>query len=71
MEIARGLPRDLPSAVFMAVHFPGVPSVLPRIQSRAALIEAVHPEKVEPVRQGTIHAPLNNLEESVAMADTG
>ncbi len=56
IEIASGLPGDLPAAVFVVVHFPeGAPSVLPSILGRAGPLEAVHPEDGEPVRAGTIY----------------
>ena len=57
IEIARGLPADLPAAVFAVIHFPeGTPSLLPRILGRAGPLKAVHPEDGEAVRPGKIYA---------------
>ena len=44
MRIVAGLPRDLPAAVFVSLHFPprGI-SVLPQILSRAGTLPAMHP----------------------------
>ena len=56
IKIARGLPADLPAAVFAVVHFPqGVPSVLPRILDRSGPLSAAHPEDGEVVSPGRIY----------------
>ena len=55
-ELARGLPADLPAAVFVTVHFPAAStSVLPNILSRAGALPAVHAEDRMPIERGTIY----------------
>ena len=55
-EIVRGLPADLPAAIFVVVHFPGsVTSALPRILTRAGAIPATHPDNEAPIHPGRIY----------------
>ena len=55
-RVAGDLPSDLSAAVFVVVHFPeDVPSVLPRILSRAGPLEAVHPQDGDPIEAGRIY----------------
>lgn len=55
-ELVRGLPSDLPAAVFTAVHFsPHATSVLPKILSRAGSLTAAHPQDKETIRPGHIY----------------
>lgn len=60
-ELVRGLPSDLPAAVFAVVHFsPYATSVLPKILSRAGSLPAAHPQDREPIQPGHIYvAPPN------------
>ncbi|HEV3049961.1 MAG TPA: chemotaxis protein CheB [Longimicrobium sp.] len=54
--VVRGLPRDLPAAVFVVVHFPAYArSVLPQILERAGLLPAAHPEDGETIQPGRIY----------------
>jgi two-component system chemotaxis response regulator CheB len=55
-ELVRGLPGDLPAAVFVVLHIPSYrPSDLPFILSRRGVLPAAHPEHGEVVRQGRIY----------------
>jgi two-component system chemotaxis response regulator CheB len=55
-ELARGLPADLPAAVFMVLHVPPhATSVLPRILSRAGRLPTAHAREGEPIRPGRIY----------------
>ncbi len=55
-QLVRGLPRDLPAAVFVVLHVPAHgPSVLPRILSRAGSLPAVHPQDRDAIRPGIIY----------------
>ena len=61
-SLIRGLPADLPAAVFVVMHLAeGAPSVLPSILNRAGQLEAVHPEDGDPVKYGRIYVAPPNL----------
>jgi two-component system chemotaxis response regulator CheB len=54
--VARGLPADLPAAVFVVVHFPSWSrSVLPQILERAGPLPAAHAVDGESIRPGRIY----------------
>lgn len=54
--LVRGLPADLPAAVFVVVHFPPRSrSVLPRILERAGPLPAAHAVDGEAIRPGRIY----------------
>jgi two-component system, chemotaxis family, protein-glutamate methylesterase/glutaminase len=54
--LARGLPADLPAAVFVVLHVaPHSTSVLPQILSRAGPLPAAHAVEDEPIRPGRIY----------------
>ena len=56
MELARGLPEDLPAAVFVVVHTsPISPGILPHIISRAGSLPAAHASDGDAVRHGRIY----------------
>jgi two-component system, chemotaxis family, protein-glutamate methylesterase/glutaminase len=61
VELARGLPRDLPAAVFVVLHLPpDARSNLPSILDRAGSLPAVHAEEGAPIHPGRIYvAPPN------------
>lgn len=60
-RLVKGLPSDLPAAIFVVVHFPSFSiSVLPRILTRAGSLPARHPEDKEAIELGKIYtAPPN------------
>lgn len=54
--LVSGLPKDLPAAVMVVVHFPqDVPSSLPRILSRSGPLEAAHPEDGDRLENGRVY----------------
>ena len=56
IELIRGLPGDLPAAIFVVVHTsPMSPGVLPRILQRAGTLTASHASDGLPVRHGHIY----------------
>lgn len=56
VELARGLPADLPAAVFVVLHLsPYSKSTMPAILGRAGLLPAMHPEDRRPIRPGEIY----------------
>lgn len=56
VELVRGLPRDLPAAVFVVVHTsPDNPSVLPQILARAGALPASLAVDGAPIVRGHIH----------------
>lgn len=60
-QLVKGLPADLPAAVFVVLHLsPYSSSALPIILSRAGSLKAVHPEDGETIQPGKIYvAPPN------------
>lgn len=55
-QLAAGLPRDLPAAVFVVHHFPASSvSVLPHILSRAGALPAVHAVHDQAIEPGRIY----------------
>jgi two-component system chemotaxis response regulator CheB len=55
-EMVRGLPSDLPAAVFVVLHVPAhATSVLPRILSHAGRLPAAHAGEGEPIRPGRLY----------------
>ncbi|HKW76034.1 MAG TPA: chemotaxis protein CheB [Terriglobales bacterium] len=55
-EIVRGLPKNFPATVFVAMHLaPQSTSVLPKILERAGPLPAHHPSDGEPIRTGHIY----------------
>jgi len=60
-EIVRGLPQDLPVAVFVVIHIPTEgTSLLPCILNRAGSLPAVHPVDGEGIQHGRIYIAPNN-----------
>src|SRR5689334_14824858 len=56
IELCRGLPPDLPAAVFVVVHTsPTSPGVLPSLLDHAGPLPAASAEDGEPIRQGRIY----------------
>lgn len=56
VDLVRGLPRDLPAAVFVVVHTsPDNPSVLPQILARAGALSASLAVDGAPILRGHIH----------------
>jgi two-component system chemotaxis response regulator CheB len=59
--LARGLPPDLPAAVFVVWHLaPGVRSVLPTVLNRASRIPALYPNDGDPIQPGRIYVAPND-----------
>src|SRR5687768_17576021 len=55
-ELMRGLPRNLPAAVFVVVHTsPDSPGILPQILDRAGLLPAAHADDGEGIRHGRVY----------------
>jgi two-component system chemotaxis response regulator CheB len=69
-ELAKGLPADLPAAVFVVLHLPSdARSFLPGILSRAGPLPAVHARDGAPILSGHIYiAPPNRHLELVGSA---
>lgn len=56
MSVVRGLPRDLPAALFVVLHVPpDGESVLPKILSHAGPLPAVHPQDGDAIEHGHIY----------------
>jgi two-component system, chemotaxis family, protein-glutamate methylesterase/glutaminase len=54
--LARGLPKDLPAAVFVVLHIsPQTPSILPTILSRVGALPASHAVNEEKIEHGRIY----------------
>src|SRR5437588_1316031 len=62
VKLVRGLPADLPAAVFVVLHIPAhSPSLLPAILSRAGRLPAVHSTDNTKIEPGCIYiAPPDN-----------
>jgi two-component system chemotaxis response regulator CheB len=55
-ELARGLPSNLPAAVFIVLHIPpGGPSLLPRILNKSGPLRARHAINGEAIERGRIY----------------
>ncbi|HWT02243.1 MAG TPA: chemotaxis protein CheB [Pyrinomonadaceae bacterium] len=55
-HLVRGLPKDLPAAVFVVLHVsPQTPSIMPSILSRAGALPAVHAVERMPIEYGRIY----------------
>ena len=55
-EVVRGLPADLPAAVFVVLHIsPDKKSLLPQILTKAGPLPAKHTVDHEEIRQGQIY----------------
>jgi len=56
MQIARGLPADLPAAIFIVLHVPpNSPSLLPTILNRVCALHASHARDGETIEPGRIY----------------
>jgi two-component system chemotaxis response regulator CheB len=56
VRVVRGLPSDLPAAVFVVLHLPaGTTSVLPQLLSRAGSLPAAHPTHADLIEHGRIY----------------
>lgn len=56
MELAGGLPGDLPAAVFVVLHLSEeAPSILPKILNRSGPLEAVRAEDGDSVEKGRVY----------------
>jgi two-component system chemotaxis response regulator CheB len=54
--LASKFDRDIPAAIFVAMHFPAYStSVLPKILQRAGKLPAIHPEDHTPIKAGHIY----------------
>lgn len=62
IEIAQGLPRDLPAAVFVVLHLPpDALSVLPELLNRHGSIPAIHPRDGQLIEGGYIYVALPDM----------
>lgn len=62
-ELAAGLPRELPAAVFLVVHSaPGFPGLLPGLLSRRGPLRAAHPLHGEEIFPGRIYVALHGFQ---------
>jgi two-component system, chemotaxis family, protein-glutamate methylesterase/glutaminase len=56
IEILRGLPRDLPAAVFVVLHTaPSSPGILPQILDRASALSCAHAKDGERIQRGRVY----------------
>src|SRR5688500_16870153 len=54
-RLVADLPNDFPAAVFVVLHiWPGSPSLLPEILSRAGQLQVVEAENGAPIKRGTV-----------------
>src|SRR3954470_23315068 len=63
-QLVRGLPADLPAAVFVVLHVPAhATSLLPRILDKAGPLPAAHPREGEAIQPGRVYvaAPDHHL----------
>lgn len=62
IEIAQGLPRDLPAAVFVVLHLPpDALSVLPELLNRHSSLPAIHPRDGQLIEGGYIYVALPDM----------
>jgi two-component system chemotaxis response regulator CheB len=55
-QLARGLPGNLPAAIFVVLHVPAhSPSMLPQILNRKGELTALHPADGEAIQRGRIY----------------
>lgn len=55
-QLVRGLPANLPAAIFVVLHIsPNGPSVLPNILNRRSALNALHPKDGDPILHGRIY----------------
>ncbi|HAX77975.1 MAG TPA: chemotaxis protein CheB [Cyanobacteria bacterium UBA11372] len=55
-QLVRGLPANLPAAIFVVLHIsPNGPSVLPNILNRRSSLNAYHPKDGDPILHGRIY----------------
>jgi len=55
LELAKGLPPDLPASVLIVVHIGAHPSTLPELLSASGPLTAVHPRNLERMERGRIY----------------
>jgi two-component system chemotaxis response regulator CheB len=56
LRVVRGLPSELPAALFVVLHLPaGSPSVLPELLERAGQLPATHAQHHEAIEHGRIY----------------
>src|SRR5437868_6955536 len=56
MRLVRGLPPDLPAAVFVVLHVPaGSTSALPELLTRAGALPASHAQHHQQIKHGRIY----------------
>jgi two-component system, chemotaxis family, protein-glutamate methylesterase/glutaminase len=55
LDLASGLPANLPAIVGVVLHVGALPSILPQLLSARSALPAVHPNDGDPLRPGTIY----------------
>ena len=55
LELAAGLPRDLPAVVGVVLHVGVQPSILPDLLSARGRLPAIHPQHGQALRAGTVY----------------
>jgi two-component system, chemotaxis family, protein-glutamate methylesterase/glutaminase len=55
LELAAGLPPDLPAVVGVVLHVGSLPSILPQLLTARSALPAVHPQDGDALRPGTIY----------------
>jgi two-component system chemotaxis response regulator CheB len=60
-QVLRGLPEDLPAALFIVIHLsPSYPSILARLLDQAGTLPALHPRDGQTIRRGHVYvAPMD------------